>query len=158
MSKSNSAGRLQASGRLVPPALDQTLVRAVVERFYGLARADEVIGPVFNRVIEAENWPGHLDTITDFWTSMLLGTGRYNGRPMPAHLRIAELEDQHFARWLKIFRHVVEDLCPVEIAALFLDRAERIGHNFRTRLHWMRTGVEPDLPFMRAESTPWRPD
>lgn len=150
--------RLHPSGRLIPSRLDETMVRAVVDRFYALARADDVIGPVFNRVIPDADWPAHLDKITDFWSAMLLGTGRYNGRPMPAHLRIPELSDAHFARWLKLFRHVVEEICPIEVAALFLDRAERIGHNFRTRIHWMRSGVEPDLPFMRAETTPWQPD
>lgn len=149
--------RLHPSGRLIPARLDETMVRTVVVRFYALARADEVIGPVFNRVIPEADWPTHLEKITDFWTSMLLGTGRYNGRPMPAHLRIPELDDAHFARWLRLFRHVVEDVCPPEVAALFVDRAERIGHNFRTRVNWLRTGVEPDLEFMRAEPTPWMP-
>lgn len=158
MSDLDPERRLHPSGRLIPPRLDEATVRAVVERFYARARADDVIGPVFNRVIAEADWPTHLDKITDFWTSMLLGTGRYNGRPMPAHLGIPELSDAHFARWLKLFRQVVEDICSVEVAALFLDRAERIGHNFRTRIHWMRTGVEPNLEFMRAEQTPWQPD
>lgn len=158
MTPFDPARRLHASGRLIPAPLDEKMVRAVVDRFYNLARADDVIGPVFNRVIPDADWPTHLDKITDFWSAMLLGTGRYNGRPMPAHLRIPDLSDVHFARWLKLFRHVVEDICPIEVAAVFLDRAERIGHNFRTRIHWMRTGVEPQLDVLRAEPTPWQPD
>lgn len=155
---SESGIRVTPTGRLIPKRLDLPTVRRVVERFYALARRDDVIGPIFNRVIADAAWPAHLDKITDFWASMLLGTGTYAGRPMPKHLAIGDLADPHFARWLMLFRHVVEAECEPEVAALFLDRAERIGHNFRTRMVWMRTGEEPDLPMIRAEAMPWRPE
>jgi hemoglobin len=105
-----------------------------VAAFYAKARRDEIIGPVFNRVIPAERWPEHIATITDFWWSMLLGTQRYMGRPMPKHLAIPELGDAHFQRWLTLFKQTAEDLCPPQIAALFVDRAERIGYSFRIRI------------------------
>ncbi len=139
--------RLHPTGRLIPAALDEAMVRAVVDDFYAKTRRDPVIGPVFNRVIPNAEWPQHLDTITDFWSSMLLGTGRYFGRPMPKHLAIPDLTDAHFARWLKLFRQTVEDICPPEIAALFIERAERIGYNFRMRIAQFRgedpAGVKP---------------
>jgi len=40
--------RLHPTGRLIPADLDEALVRAVVDLFYARARADDVIGPVFN--------------------------------------------------------------------------------------------------------------
>ena len=130
--------RMTPTGRLVPPDLDEAMVAAVVSGFYGRARYDELLGPVFNRVIPADHWPQHIQTITDFWSAMLLGTGRYTGRPMPKHLAIPELEDRHFQRWLTPFRATAEELCPPHIAALFVDRAERIGHNFRIRIAQFR--------------------
>ena len=130
--------RLHPTGRLIPPELDDAMVTAVVEQFYGRARRDEVIGPVFNRVIPEADWPAHLKTIADFWSSMLLGCGRYYGRPMPKHIAIPELSDRHFARWLKLFRETVEELCPPDVAALFVERAERIGTNFRLRIAQFR--------------------
>ena len=126
----------------MPPGLDDAMVTAVVEKFYGRARQDEVIGPVFNRVIPETEWPAHLKTIADFWSSMLLGTGRYFGRPMPKHIAIPELSDAHFVRWLALFRETVEELCPPEVAALFVERAERIGYNFRLRIAQFR-GEDP---------------
>lgn len=126
--------RLHPTGRLIPPDLDDAMVTAVVEAFYGKARRDEVIGPVFNRVIPEAGWPAHLKTIADFWSSMLLGSGRYYGRPMPKHIAIPELSDMHFVRWLALFRETVEELCPPDVAALFVERAERIGYNFRLRI------------------------
>ena len=134
--------RLHPTGRLVPAELDEAMVAAVVHDFYARVRRDELIGPVFNRIIPEERWPHHLATITDFWSSMLLGTGRYAGRPMGKHLGIPELTDAHFARWLKLFRATVEQHCPPEIAALFTDRAQRIAYTFRLRIAQFR-GEDP---------------
>ena len=134
--------RMTPTGRLVPDDLDEEMVGVVVAAFYAKARRDEVIGPVFNRVVAAEAWPEHIQTITDFWSSMLLGTRRYMGRPMPKHLVIPELQDEHFQRWLNLFRETAEELCPPHIAALFVDRAERIGYNFRVRIAQFR-GQDP---------------
>lgn len=142
--------RLLPAGRLVPPELDDAMIRAVVDRFYGRARRDEVIGPVFNRIIAENDWPQHLATIADFWSSMLLGTGRYFGRPMPKHIAIPELSDAHFRRWLDLFRQTVTELCPDEVAALFLERAERIGNNFRIRIAQFRGQDPAQLHHMRA--------
>jgi hemoglobin len=137
-----SPQRMTPTGRLVPDDLDEAMVASVVSAFYAKARQDDVIGPVFNRVVAAEHWPEHIQTITDFWSSMLLGTRRYAGRPMPKHLAIPELSDEHFQRWLTLFRETAEELCPPHIAALFVDRAERIGYNFRVRIAQFR-GQDP---------------
>lgn len=136
------AHRMTPTGRLVPPDLTEEMVASVVAAFYARARQDDLIGPVFNRVVAADHWPAHIATITDFWSSMLLGTRRYMGRPMPKHLAIPELSDAHFQRWLTLFKATAEELCPPEIAALFVDRAERIGYNFRVRIAQFR-GEDP---------------
>lgn len=133
-----TGSRLHPTGRLIPAELDEAMVAAVVHDFYARVRADDLIGPVFNRIIPEERWPHHLDLIADFWSSMLLGTGRYMGRPMPKHLAIPELSDAHFARWLRLFRETAETQCPPDIAALFVDRAERIAFSFRLRIAQFR--------------------
>jgi hemoglobin len=138
----DSPQRMTPTGRLVPDDLDEAMVASVVSAFYARARQDEVIGPVFNRVVAPDHWPEHIQTITDFWSSMLLGTRRYMGRPMPKHLAIPELSDEHFQRWLTLFRATAEELCAPHIAALFVDRAERIGYNFRVRIAQFR-GQDP---------------
>lgn len=151
--------RLHPTGRTIPSGLDEETITRVVGRFYGRARRDEVIGPVFNRVIAEADWPHHLDLIADFWSSMLLGSGRYGGRPMPKHLAIGELNDAHFARWLMLFRQTTEELCTPEVAALFVDRAERVAHSFRLGLQQVRgTDAREALDVLRAQPAPWRPD
>lgn len=120
------------------PTLDEALISAVVDRFYASARIDPLLGPVFNRVICDAAWRSHLELISDFWSSLLLGTRRYNGRPMPKHLVIGDLEDKHFVRWLSLFRETVEALCEPAVSALFVDRAERIAHSFRLGIAFHR--------------------
>ncbi|HQZ12465.1 MAG TPA: group III truncated hemoglobin [Devosia sp.] len=134
MSTPPSGPRLHPTGRLIPDGLDEAMVRAVVDDFYGKARRDDVIGPIFNRVIAEADWPHHLDKITSFWSSMLLGAGTYNGRPMPKHIVIDDLADPHFVRWLALFRETVEHLCPPDVARLFIDRAERVAQSLRLGL------------------------
>lgn len=136
------AHRMTPTGRLVPPDLDEAVVAAVVAEFYTRARADTLIGPIFARVVAADHWPQHIQTITDFWSAMLLGTRRYIGRPMPKHIAIPELGDAEFQRWLTLFRDTVDDLCPPAVAAMFVDRAERIAFNFRIRIAQFR-GEDP---------------
>lgn len=151
--------RLHRIGWDTPEGLDEALIRRVVDTFYARARRDDVIGPIFNGVIPEDRWPAHLATIADFWSSMLLGTGRYGGRPMPRHMAIPELGDAHFMRWLRLFRETVDELCPPDIAAIFIERSERIGNSFRMNIA-MRRGddIKSMGPLKREASPVWRPD
>lgn len=145
-----AAARLHSTGRLIPEGLDEAMVRAVVDVFYRKARLDPVIGPIFNRVIADADWPEHLGKIESFWSSMLLGTGTYGGRPMPKHLAIGDLGDRHFAQWLALFKETVDDICPPAVAALFVDRAERVAHSLRLGLAQYRRQDSIGIDVMRA--------
>lgn len=150
--------RLHRIGWGTPEGLDDALIARVVAEFYARARADDVIGPVFNSRIAADEWPEHLARIADFWSAMLLGTGRYGGRPMPKHLAIEELGDAHFMRWLRLFRETVTDLCPPEVAAIFIERSERIGNSFRMNIALRRGEDIKDMGPLTREAAPvWRP-
>ena len=133
--------KLTRIGWNTPDDLDEAVIARVVNAFYDAARQDPLIGPVFNHAIPEDEWPGHLAKIADFWSSMLLGTGRYGGRPLPKHMAIPELSDAHFQRWLRLFRQTVLRLCPPEIAEIFIERSERVGNSFRMNIA-MRRGAD----------------
>lgn len=145
-----TSARLSRTGRLVPEGLDEPMVRGVVDAFYRAARLDDIVGPIFNRVIPEEEWPAHLDKIERFWSAMLLGTGGYEGRPMAKHVVIPDLGDEHFARWLALFKETVDVICPAEVAALFVDRAERVAHSLRLGLAQHRGRDRIGIGIMRA--------
>src|ERR1700741_4721204 len=94
-----------ADPELVNSGLDKALIGRVVQTFYGRAREDEVIGPVF--IAAVRDWDEHIENITNFWSSMMLRTGRYDGRPLRPHLRLP-LEPIHFDRWLALFEITVK--------------------------------------------------
>ena len=90
------------------------------------------------------DWDPHLARMRDFWSSMLLMTKRYDGRPVPKHLAIEELDHAHFERWLALFRDTARAECPPAMADLFIDRAERVAQSLRLALDFQR-GVLPPL-------------
>lgn len=103
--------------------LDEALIEALVRRFYGRAREDAQLGPVFARVTD---WEHHIARICAFWSSVALRTGRYSGQPMRAHLALG-LEPLHFAQWMALFGDTAREICPPAAAALLMERAQRIG-------------------------------
>ncbi|WP_343123482.1 group III truncated hemoglobin [Stenotrophomonas pictorum] len=65
-------------------------VEALVRRFYARVREDEVLGPIFEARVH--DWQSHLLLLIDFWSTMLRGTSRFSGAPMPKHLAIPGLQ------------------------------------------------------------------
>ena len=126
----------------VEAGVTEAMIHELVHGFYGHIRADAVLGPIF--AAEISDWEPHLAKMCDFWSSMLLMTKRYDGRPVPAHVRIPGLDRPHFERWLTLFRQTAADLCPPAAAALFIDRAERVAQSLQLSLDFHR-GVLPPL-------------
>jgi hypothetical protein len=52
---------------------------------YAKVRADSELGPIFKRAIPGD-WGPHLATMHDFWSSIMLTSGRYKGNPVAVHL------------------------------------------------------------------------
>ena len=76
-------------------------IRALVHDFYADVRRDDVLGPIFNSRIH--DWDTHLAQLVDFWSSILLRTGRFTGAPMPLHAAMPGLSADLFQRWLAAF-------------------------------------------------------
>lgn len=106
----------------------EAAIRALVADFYGAARKDDLLGPVFEAAVE--DWDGHLAKIADFWSRALLRTQRYNGFPFPAHARLQGLRPEHFPRWLALFEESAGRTLPESYAAAALARAQLMGRSF----------------------------
>ena len=112
------------------PMVDRAFIGALVRDFYGRVRSDARLGPIFAAVIR-EDWGPHLEKMTDFWCSVILKNGAYSGRPVPAHLKLKQVREADFDIWLRLFRETADSRCPPEIAAVFVDRAERIARSLK---------------------------
>lgn len=114
--------------------LTETALAAFLDAFYARVRRDPLIGPVFAGKIPDEAWPRHLATIHDFWSSVLLKTGRYKGNPFARHLGVAGIDPAHFARWLGLFEETAGEMFEPGIAAALVERAHRIGDSLKAGL------------------------
>ena len=119
--------------------ITELAIAALVERFYAKARRDPMIGPVFDTAVE--DWDTHLRTLRDFWSSVMLTTGRYKGNPMAAHVR-HPIEPAFFDRWLALWRETAAELFAPAIAERFRDKAERIAESLKLAL-FFRPGAQP---------------
>src|SRR3569623_1336061 len=134
MSDRLKAEREAAAARrnlLVQDAIERTgiteeMIGELVTRFYGRVREDELLGPVFAIV---QDWDDHLGKLKNFWSSVVLMTGRYQGQPMRAHMPL-KLVGDHFDRWLDLFERTAREVCPPAAAALFIVKARRIADSF----------------------------
>src|SRR5205814_6011347 len=98
--------------------IDEPMIDRLVRAFYGRARLDPLLGPVFEHNVH--DWEGHLGRIRAFWSSVALMSGRYHGQPMLAHQKLP-IETPHFDRWLEIFAETAQAVCPAPAASYFLD-------------------------------------
>ena len=109
-----------------PIALRHPDIAALVECFYERARADALLGPVFNSVVA--DWPHHVRAITAFWAVQLHGRGSYRGQPTAAHLRHAGLiRPEMFACWLEIWRQTTSEMMSAHDAKVLQAKAFRIA-------------------------------
>ena len=125
--------------------LTEPALAAFVDAFYARVRRDSLLGPVFAEKIPEEAWPRHLATIRDFWSSVLLKTGRYKGNPFGRHLGIEGIAPAHFARWLGLFEETAAEVFAPEIAAALVERAHRIGDSLKAGLFF-----RPEMRGVRA--------
>lgn len=116
--------------------IDDALISQLVERFYGVIRQDDLLGPIF--AAHVVDWTPHLERMKDFWASVTMESGRFRGNPMIKHIAVGGLEQLHFDRWLMLWRQTVGDVVPeAAAAALFRVSADRIARSLLSgiRIH-----------------------
>lgn len=122
-------------------AVTEPALARLVATFYGRVRQDDLIGPLFNDAVE--DWPEHLSKLADFWSSVMLTTGRYKGNPVIKHVKhVARITPEMFARWLAIWRDTTAELLPPAAAAQLQDKAARIAESLQLAIRF-RPGEKP---------------
>lgn len=113
------------------PEIDEAFVARLVDQFYGRVRDSDLLGPIFAKVV-GDDWDPHLATMKRFWSSVVLGTGRYHGRPVPAHTKLDGVTPEHFAVWLGLFRETVTEVAEVPATVeVFMEKANRIARSLQ---------------------------
>jgi hemoglobin len=132
--------------RIVQGIVDETgvneeMIVNLVHTFYGKVRTDPLIGPIFERVIE--DWDPHLAKMCDFWSSVMLMSGRYKGNPMIAHMRLKMVRPEHFERWLELFTQTAAEVCPTAAAEAFVGRANNIARSLQLGMFYRAEKYPP---------------
>lgn len=107
-------------------------IRALVDSFYEMVRVDDLLGPIFARHVA--DWSLHLPKMHDFWSTVVLRTGRYAGRPIEAHERLPGLTHAHFDRWLSLWERTVVLVIAPQARAAFIVAARRMAASMSARL------------------------
>jgi len=109
----------------------------LLKPFYADVRQDEVIGPIFNAHIQ--DWPSHLEKITEFWALQTGGESKYRGGFAGAHLRLG-LQPEHFQHWIALWEFNNARLLPPTEAA----EMNALAHQFGRRLFSLTQGKLQD--------------
>jgi hemoglobin len=113
--------------------IDDDGLKKLVTEFYLRVRRDTELGPIFNAAVE--DWPEHFDKLADFWSSVMLTTGRYKGNPVAMHRRhSSRITPELFDRWLGIWKATTDELMEPEAAAALQDKAARIAESLKLAL------------------------
>jgi len=96
-------------------------INLLVRTFYSSIRKDMLLGPIFNAHITEDKWPEHLEKLTDFWVSTLLGAVCFKGSPTKAHRKVDKnvshsISQYHFDRWVALWHKTIDSLFNEELA------------------------------------------
>ncbi|WP_107039218.1 group III truncated hemoglobin [Brumimicrobium mesophilum] len=111
-------------------------VSELVNDFYAKIRTDETLGPIFNSHLSDEQWPSHLEKLTDFWETNLFGIPKFKGNPPHVHAEVDRnlnygVTQEHFAHWMHIWFRTIDEKFEGRLA----DRAKNAARKMSTGLY-----------------------
>lgn len=112
-------------------------IKQLVDNFYVKVRQDTELGPIFNGAIgnSDDEWQPHLEKLYAFWSSVMLGSGRYHGNPMKKHADLPPFDLSLFDHWLELFAETVYELHTKDIAIQYQIKSQGIARNLRFVIH-----------------------
>lgn len=110
----------------------------LVNSFYSKVQKDDLLAPVFESRIKAEEWPAHLQRMYAFWNAVLFSEKGFEGNPMQKHLSLP-IEEKHFNSWLQLFRQTVDELYAGPKAGEAKQRAISIAQIMNFKIGTLKT-------------------
>lgn len=119
-------------------AITDESIRQLIDRFYDKVRQDENLGPIFAQAIgdDDEGWKPHLAHMYDFWSSIMLASGRYQGNPMQKHMALPAFDARLFDRWLELFAETAREMHSEPLAAQYIEKSKRIAESLKLALYY----------------------
>jgi len=118
-------------------------IQILVDSFYGKIRLNELLGPIFNGVIQ-DRWPQHLKKMYSFWQTVLLDERTYDGRPFPPHANLP-VEQLHFDTWLKLWHETVNEYFDGPLADEAKWRGDKMAVLFLSKINYYKNSSATPL-------------
>lgn len=118
-------------------------VQLLVNTFYGKVRENELLGPIFNGIIQ-DRWPVHLEKMYRFWETVLLGNHTYYGSPFPPHAELP-VSQEHFDTWLRLWHTTIDEHFEGEKAVEAKWRGDKMAVMFLSKIEYYRNNSAQPL-------------
>ena len=122
-------------------------IKLLVDQFYGKVREDNDLRPVFEGAIGTTDavWKPHLERMYQFWSSVMLISGRYHGNPLKKHRDLPSFDISLFERWLALFEETAKEIHTDEVAAQYKDKSQQIASSLKLEIYF-RPRKDNQLP------------
>jgi hemoglobin len=132
----NAEIRNRADVEMQALGIDRALISTLVDTFYARVLKHPELGPVFNARLSGR-WSEHTMKMKSFWSAVAFHDGSYGGKPVQAHLGVANLTSDLFPKWLELFATTLDDVVTNEEAkAWFMATAQRIARSLTISLFY----------------------
>jgi hemoglobin len=118
-------------------------IKLMVNEFYGKVRENELIGPIFNDVIQ-DRWPQHLEKMYRFWQTVLLDDHTYYGSPFLKHAELPIVQE-HFDAWLTLWHATINAQFAGARAEEAKMRGDKMAVMFLSKLEYYRNNSATPL-------------
>ncbi|PDT40059.1 MULTISPECIES: group III truncated hemoglobin [Sinorhizobium] len=141
----SAAIRERAEAEMKAIGIDEAFIGTLVDTFYARVLAHPVLGPVFDARLSGR-WPEHTEKMKSFWSAVAFRNGAYGGKPVQAHLGVANMSPELFPKWVALFAVTLDDIAPnPEAKAWFTSTAERIARSLTLSLFYNPALDDPAL-------------
>jgi len=105
----------------------------LIKSFYSKVRDDEMLGPIFNPIIQ--DWDTHELHIASFWERNLFLSGDFQGNPLVKHqevdtFHINIITMDHFGQWIFLWVETINESYEGDVA----EKAKRMARKMATFL------------------------
>lgn len=115
-------------------------VQLIVDDFYGKIRMDDLLGDIFDNIIQ-DRWPEHIEKMYTFWQTVLLGENTYTGAPFVPHAHLP-VDQEHFDRWLSLFDETVDNYFIGERAEKAKWQGHKMAEIFLDKIRYIRGEID----------------
>jgi hemoglobin len=123
--------------RIVMDIASKLDIKLLVDTFYNKLAADELLKPIFIARLGTDDWQSHLNTIYNFWETVLLGATTYKGQSFMPHSTM-QLEQLHFDKWLLLFDESVDALFDGITATEAKKKAHTMAILFMSKINYYK--------------------